>query len=67
MSERESVHTPCLCVSACGLVVTVGDFPSATRSLTSFHTDGFCLFSKKSACDGGRSGRLGGMDNEYDV
>lgn len=34
----------CVCVCDCGLVGTVGDFPSALRSLTSFHTDGFCPF-----------------------
>lgn len=71
--SRESVRTPlAVCESVRGLEGTVGDFPSAPRSLTSFHTDGFCLFSKKSACDGGRGEerggmRLRGMDNECDV
>ena len=58
----------CVCVCICGLVGTVGDFPSAAQSLTSFHTDRFCLSSKKSACDGRRGeGGLRGMDNESDV
>lgn len=69
MFERKRTHSLSVyvCVSVRGLVGTVGEFPSATHSLTSFHTDGFCLFSKKSACDGGRRGRLRGMDNECDV
>lgn len=60
MEEKVYVLPGCVCVcvrvSVRGLEGTVGDFPSAMRSLTSFHTDGFCLFSKKSACDGGRRG-----------
>ncbi len=74
MLERKCTSSPSVCVSVCvcvcvsvGLVGSVDDSPSAPRSLTSFHTDRFSLFSEKSACDGERKGRLRGMDNECDV